>query len=322
MHEGMLDAFGIDNFKRTVSHNYQNWLIARAEDRQWQGLRAIWQQERFIEPLLNTIEAVDDAGFIWEREQPVYSLSDPESMAIYKLATGILWEVALARDALGFLAGFEESLIGNPIRLRRKGLLISQDAAHSARDLNSLFSLAKLSKSGQITFAELGAGQGRLAEMIGRTTAHRYYIFDIAPTLAVSQWYIQKLFPDEKVFTFRHFESWNQIEEELDASRFAFFTANQISLMPKESVDVFINLCSLMEMQAEQIDYFLERIGEVTRDVFMSKQWYAWDNPNDHNHVTKDDFRLKQGFDLLHEETDEIHRDLFLQIWRRSAQAG
>lgn len=319
-HERMLDDFGINNFKRTVAHNYQNWLICSAEDSQWQGLRKLWQHEKFINPVLNTIEAVDDAGFIWEVDNPSYALSAPGALAVYKLATGILWEIALAQDKFEFLADFEESIVGNPIRLRRNGVLISQDTAHSARELNTLFSVAKLSKTGRLTFAELGAGQGRLAEMIGRSTDHRYYIFDIAPTLAVSQWYIQQLFPNEKIFTFRDFDSWNQIEEELNDSRFAFFTANQIKLMPKESVDVFINICSLMEMTTQQIDYFLGRISDVTRYVFLSKQWYEWDNPNDHIHLSKDDFKLKQGFDLLHEQPDEIYKELFLQIWRRSAR--
>lgn len=50
----------------------------------------------------------------------------------------------------------------------------------------------------------------------------------------------------------------------------------------------------------------------------MSKQWYEWDNPNDNIHVTKDDFKLKQGYDLIHEQPDEIYKELFLQIWRRT----
>src|SRR5262245_45692364 len=38
-HERMLDAFGIDNFKRTVAHNYHNWMIYTENDVQWQRLR-------------------------------------------------------------------------------------------------------------------------------------------------------------------------------------------------------------------------------------------------------------------------------------------
>lgn len=35
--------------------------------------------------------------------------------------------------------------------------------------------------------------------------------------------------------------------------------------------------------------------------------------------ATKDDFKLNQGFDFLYEQPDEGYKELFLQIWRRSA---
>ena len=316
-HERMLDDFGIDNFKRTLAHNFHNWLISTGQDHQWQRLRTIWKTRPTYQPVLNTIEMVDDAGLIWDNDAPYYPLSDPARMAIYKLSVGILWELALSQDAMGFLENFEESLIGNPIRLRRNERLISQDAAHSARELNLLFRISGLAKNSHLTFAELGAGQGSLAEMIGRCTNHRFVIFDIPPTLAVSQWYVQQLFPNEKIFTFRDFDSWTDVEAEYSASRFAFFSPNQIKHFPAKSIDVFINLCSLMEMTREQIAYFLDRIGQLTRRTFMSKQWYKWKNENDDITVTKDDFRLAHGFVPSYDATDEIHPDLFVQIWEQ-----
>jgi putative sugar O-methyltransferase len=316
-HERMLDHFGIENFKRTVAHNYQNWLIASSDDPQWIRLREIWKSEPSDQPLLNTVENADDAGFIWDEAAPTYPLSNPTRMAIYKLAVGIAWEFSLARDPFGFLAGFEESTIGNPIRLRRDGVLISQDAAHSSRELNTLWSALGNCTDGPLTFAELGAGHGRLAEMIGRKTKHRYLIFDISPTLFVSQWYIQNLFPDERIFAFRDFESWSDVADEVNASRFAFFTPNQIKFLPDASVDVFINICSLMEMRKAQIEYFLRRIAEITRVAFMSKQYYRWHNAADDIVLTKDDFKIGNGFSIAHDSTDDIHNDLFVQIWKR-----
>jgi putative sugar O-methyltransferase len=316
-HEQMLDRFGIENFKRTVGHNYQNWLIVEADDPQWIGLREIWKNEPSDQPLLNTVENVDDVGFIWDEATPTYALSIPARMAIYRLSVGILWELALARDPFGFLAGFEESTIGNPIRLRRNGILISQDAAHSSRELNTLWSVLGNCDAGRLTFAELGAGHGRLAEMIGRKTKHRYLIFDISPTLFVSQWYIQNLFPDEKIFTFRDFESWSEVADEVNASRFAFFLPNQIKHLPNSSVDVFINICSLMEMRKDQIEYFLRRIAEITRIAFMSKQYYQWRNAVDDIVLTKDDFKMGNGFSIAYDRADDIHSNLFVQIWKR-----
>ena len=314
-HEQILDQLGIDNFKRSVTHQYQNWLIHSNQDIQWRRLREIWKANGTWQPVLNTVEVADDAG--WNLDPPFYPLSSPSSMAIYKLAVGILWEHALARDHLGFLKNFEESTVGNPIRIRRDACLISQDAAHSARELNILFHEAGITRDQSLTFAELGAGHGRLAEMIGRFTNSRYLIFDIPPALAVSQWYVQQLFPNERTFQFREFSSWDEIKNEVDSCRFAFFTPNQIKYLSHRSVDVFINFCSLMEMRREQISWFLDRIGQITRRSFMSKQYYAWNNIVDGIVVTKSDLAMKANFELVYDKPDEINEDLFVQLWTR-----
>ena len=318
-HEQLLDQLGINNFKRSVAHQYQNWLIHSSKDIQWRRLLEIWKANRTWQPVLNTVEGADDAG--WNVDPPFYPLSSPSSMAIYKLAVGILWEHALAKDHFGFLKHFEESTIGNPIRIRRNGSLISQDAAHSAREFNTLFHRARITRDQSLTFAELGAGHGRLAEMIGRFTNSRYLIFDIPPALAVSQWYVQQLFPNERTFQFREFSSWDDIEDEVDSCRFAFFTPNQIKSFPHKSVDVFINFCSLMEMRREQISWFLDRIGQMTRHSFMSKQYYTWKNIADGIVVTKGDFAMKRDFDLVYDQPDEINKDLFVQLWTRRGRS-
>jgi hypothetical protein len=154
--------------------------------------------------------------------------------------------------------------------------------------------------------------------MVGRSTPSKYLIFDIPPTLAVSQWYIQKIFPSEKIFTFREFSDWSEVKESVEASRFAFFTPNQIRHLPADSVDVFINICSLMEMRKDQVSFFLETISRVTRRAFFSKQWYKWKNPVDRIELTKDDSVLGGGFSLSFDQPDQIYQDLFVQTWLRN----
>ena len=50
--------------------------------------------------------------------------------------------------------------------------------------------------------------------------------------------------------------------------------------------------------------------SKETRDVLFRQlrrvRGLWWDSPNDNIHVTKDDFKLKQGYDLIHEQPDEI----------------
>jgi putative sugar O-methyltransferase len=313
-HERMLSTQGLGNFKRTVGHNYQNWLLIDPADAQVARLATIWGERRYPQVLLNTMEIPNNAGFIWDRHLPVYALTDATARATYTFAVGTLWEYVLENDREGFLSDVEEETLGNPLALRRQGRLISQDHAHSARELNLLFAHLGLGRRDGMTILELGAGHGRLAEMLGKTTNFRYYVVDIPPTIGVSQWYVSKLFGDDAVFKFRPFENWREIEDELAGKRFAFFTPNQIQLFPDKSVDVTINICSLMEMTPTQIVYFLERIPEITRLAFYSRQWKNWRNPVDGNAVVKTDFDVtdwKPTYDC----EDDVHPEFFTQIW-------
>ena len=58
----LLADYGIENFKRTVSHNYQNWMMATEDDPQVRQLLALWPQHKSHQPWLNAIEAPDHVG--------------------------------------------------------------------------------------------------------------------------------------------------------------------------------------------------------------------------------------------------------------------
>ena len=319
-HERMLFGQGLGNFKRTVGHNYQNWLLTDPADAQVARLARIWAERRWPQVLLNTLELPDNAGFIWDRQVPVYPLTDPAARAAYAFSVGTLWEHVLENDRFGFLRDTAEETIGNPIALRREGRLISQDHAHSARELTLLFGHLGLDRKDALTVLELGAGQGRLAEMLGKTTGFRHFVVDIPPTICVSQWYVTKLFGADAVFAYRRFDDWREIEAELAGKRFAFFTPDQTRHFPAKSVDVTINICSLMEMTPAQIAYFLARIPEVTRKAFYSRQWKNWRNPVDGNAVVKTDFAVP-GWRATYDADDDVHPELFAQIWEPETAA-
>lgn len=312
-----LADYGIENFKRTVSHHYQNWIMATEDDPQVRQLLALWPQHKSHQPWLNAIEAPDHVGSPCSFASPAYRLADAHQRETYRVAVGLLWEYVLSTDRFGVLETLTESEIGNPVRIWRKGKLISSDLAHSVRERNMLLEASELNGEEALCIAELGAGHGRLTEVFGRTTNYRYIIFDITPALYVSQWYIKRIFPEEKIFEFRHFDSFSEIESEFNESRFAFFTANQIELMPDGICDLFINMNSLMEMRPEQIKNFLHHIDRLTQHSFLSRQWVSWRNPFDGNTVGKGDFALGPGWQLRLDILDTIYPDLFNQIWTR-----
>jgi putative sugar O-methyltransferase len=317
-HVDLLKLYGLENFKRTVSHNYQNWLMVDLEDAQVQRIFQTWAQHRSIDPFVNTMEHPNHVGFHLERfDRPEYPLANEGEREIYRLAVGLLWEHVLHGDTHKTLEPLEELEVGNPVRIRRRGRLISSDLAHSARERNLFLDQLGLNGQEGLIVGELGAGHGRLAEIFGRTTNYRYFIFDIAPALYVSQSYIQKIFPDEKVFCFRAFENWAEVRDEVGASRFAFFTANQLEFIPRDSIHLFINMNSLMEMRAEQIRNFLMQIGRVTTKAFLSRQWFRWRNQLDDLTVARGDFVLAEGWRKALDCTDDVYPEFFNQIWER-----
>lgn len=319
-HERMLDEFGYANMKRTVSHAYQNWLFLAKNQSYVDRLISIWRSDFSPQPILNKVEAADDIGFNWRVSVPQYPLSDAKWLHKYKLAVGILWEYALSRDEFGFLEGFEESPIGNPIRITRDGVLISQDAAQSSLELNALMAHGGLDAGRPLVFGELGAGWGRLAEMASLRLDCRYLIFDIPPALAVSQWYAGQRFGEDRVFAFRPFRAFAEIEAELESKRIAFFTPNQMSLFPDRYVDAFVNSCSLMEMTRYQIGFYLDQISRLARTSFLSRQWKTWTNEMDGQSVSKEDFALRPPFAPAYDEEDPTYPDLFVQVWRRGEE--
>ncbi|MEJ0070437.1 MAG: putative sugar O-methyltransferase [Pseudomonadota bacterium] len=314
-HRALLLNYGMANFKRTVSHNYQNWLIVTQSDPQLQAMLAQWPRYGSAEPWSNEIETPSHVGYHYGDSE--YPLVDPARREIYKLAIGLIWEYVLVNDKSGLLQGLEESEIGNPIRITRQGRLISSDLAHSLRERNLLLDTCGLRGDEGLTIGELGAGHGRLAEIFGRTTNYRYVIFDIAPALYVAQWYTQRLFPNERIFTFRPFASFAEIAEELAGCRFAFFTANQIEAFPDEAFDFFINMNSLMEMRREQIINFIRHIDRLTRRAFLSRQWLKWYNDTDKITVGAGDFELGAAWTKTLDAIDEIHPQMFNHIWQR-----
>jgi putative sugar O-methyltransferase len=316
----LLADYGIENFKRTVSHNYQNWMMTSANDSQVRRLHELWPTHRSHQPWLNAIEAPDHVGSPIDPRftRPEYPLADSRKREIYRVAVGLLWEYVLSTDSFGVLDRLTELEVGNPLRIWRNGRLISSDIAHSVRERNILLNTLGLNGGEGLSVAELGAGHGRLAEIFGRTTNYRYFIFDITPALGVSQWYIKSIFPDERIFEFRRFESFSEIENELRECRFAFFTPNQIELIPDDAFHLFINMNSLMEMRADQVRNFLNQIDRLTTRAFLSRQWLKWRNPDEGHSFVKEDFALSERWRVSLDQIDDVFPEFFNQVWQRA----
>jgi hypothetical protein len=140
-------------------------------------------------------------------------------------------------------------------------------------------------------------------------------IIDIPPALYVSQWYLSNLFQSKKIFKFREFVNYDEIREEFESSSIAFLAPQQIELIKDKYFDLFINVCSLMEMKPIQIENWFKHIDRVCGGWFYTKQWYESKNQFDKVVILETDYPMRNNWDKLLNRTS-IHPLLFESIYK------
>jgi putative sugar O-methyltransferase len=264
-----LEATGFDNFKRTVNTRYFNWRILGIIRHQILAIGRAW--------LASPNTAVLHAAF----PRPTADIADraasfnPLAAWIYKTYVAMYADVIARQDTRGLLRTIEEPALGNPFLVKHNGRNVSQDLCNSIHELYSILGPEGLpSKPGPVSFAEVGAGYGRLAYVILKAVpAATYTIVDIPPALYLSQRYLTTLFPDLPAFTFRSFTRYSDVAAEFEAARIRFIAPHQLELLPEKSFDYFINISSFHEMTVPQVENFFRLIHRTCRGRFYTKQW-------------------------------------------------
>jgi putative sugar O-methyltransferase len=321
VNERMLDWAGEGNFKRTLNQNYFNFVPVGPDDPRMLRMRRLVKHLGRIQLGRYAMDDPDRDPASWISWYPNYYIfKEPNRDArreLYREYLALMYEYALERDGSGLLARLEEPELGNPIRVRRNGRLISQDIVNSVRERNSILSAVQLDRHARFDLAELGAGYGRLGYVMLKTTACRYFVFDIPPALYLSQWYLSTLFPQRRVFWFRRFEQFDEIESELSRADLAFFTPNQLAKFPPRYFDVFATISSVHEMRRDQISHYMMLMGRTARRALYLKQQKDYVNPVDNLVIGKNDYPLPAGWSESRERFDLINPGFFERIYQR-----
>ncbi len=266
-HIKQLEQWGISQFKRTVNTKYFNWTFLGILAHQFIPVAMYWLRHPDF-----SIFRASFPGYDQPSGKGITAFN-PFMAFFYKVYVGMLANWTRNHDKEGFLQTIEEPLVGNPWRIQYKGNWISQDLCNSIFELYSALNF-QMPKQSSLNIAELGAGYGRLAYVFLKTVPQASYtIIDIPPALFVSQEYLSAIFPEEKIFKYRQFSSYDEVKAEFESSRIRFLMAHQIELLPPKQFDLFINISSLHEMTQEQITTFLHQIDRTTKGDFYTKQW-------------------------------------------------
>ncbi len=318
---------GLENFKRTINQNYFNFVIRGFGDPRIRRTLALWRRGGLLAPLRLRLDDPDDDPRLWFSLDPRYRIFPGDSPAsrwlkrqLYRLMVGAQLAYAERGPAGPWLRDLAEPALGNPIPLRRGNRPVSQDMVNSAceaADLDAVMTAAGQAGMERPVVAELGAGYGRLGWLLLAKRRPRYMVFDIPPTLMVAQWYLSSLRPDLKVFRFRPFDRFAEIEAELAEADIAFFSANQLELWPDGAIDAFVSISALHEMTRPQIGHYLSLMGRKTAHAVYLKLQRVYRNPFDEMVLERDAYAMPPDWRLWREADDPLNPGFFTLSYLR-----
>ena len=306
---------GEKNFKRNINQSYCHFIPKALDDLLMVHLKNVHYPVN-----VNAVYVFKDPDndpnlwFSFYEDYQIFTENRELKKNLYCEFISKIYEYALHSSYGSVLYGLEEPELGNPIRIFRNGKLISQDLVTSAMEYGLVSKhLNYLKLENPYVIGELGAGYGRLAYVFLKSTSCQYMIFDIPPALHIAEWYLSSLFPEKRIFKFRHFDNFKEIEQELALADIAFFTPNQLSMFRENFFNVFITISSLHEMSRKQIAHFINVMSIVTREVIYIKQYWEYINPHDNLRIIDSEYILPEKFRIIQKQQDVLN-PLFFEM--------
>jgi putative sugar O-methyltransferase len=311
MNVAQLQKHGYENFKRTIALNYFTFVRILPWDSQFRFLlRRL--------PIGVSLACLRKSLFARKHDYFSYfSFFNRIQSLLYNFLTHASWEYT--RDAVsdaGLLA-LREPEDGNPAEIRDSSdALVSQDLANSILEVSAM---GPTLAPGSVVL-ELGAGYGRDAYVILATNRSiKYVIVDIPPALWVAETYLRRQFPNLRIFQYREFAKFKDIEDEFNESDIAFFLSTQITCLPDGIADLAVNISSLHEMRPEQIAFYFSQFDRLLKDggQFYFKEWKRGVLPFENITIRQEDYPIPVSWNCEYSRDAPIQTRFFEARYRK-----
>jgi len=319
-----LEQGGFENFKRSLNMTYFNWGVLGILRHQFVSVFAKWCrhptwsvfQAKFpdyrsdVDPTAAT-STVSNYRF----KVPTVTSFNRAEATVYKTYVAMLYEFVAANDPAGLLRALEEPELGNPFSIRHRDRWISQDLCNSVQEFYAAGG-GDLPADEPCDVAELGAGYGRVGYVFLQALPKATYtVVDIPPALNVSQEYLSRVFPDERVFGFRPFARYEDVRDEFEGARIRFLAAHQLELVPAKTFDRFLTISSLHEMSRPQIENYLAQIDRVCRGRFYTKQWRVSQTSVTGHVIREDEYPIPASWHEVYRRRHPVQRMFFEALY-------
>jgi putative sugar O-methyltransferase len=311
MNLAQLQQHGYENFKRTIALNYFTFVRILPWDAQIRFLlRAL--------PARSSLECLKRA--IFARKHEYFSAFNWIQSLLYNFLTLASWSYTRSAVTDPSLLALREPEEGNPAAIRdNSGALISQDLASTILEISAMS--ATLAPGSVVL--ELGAGYGRDAyAMLATKPGIKYVIVDIPPALWVAETYLRHQFPDRRIFRYREFSSFAEVEDEFRNCDIAFLLSTQIASLPDGLADLVVNISSLHEMRLEQIAFYFTHFDRLLKDdgLFYFKQWKRGPVLFENVVIRQEDYPIPLTWQCELSQEAPIQSGFFEARYRKSVQ--
>jgi putative sugar O-methyltransferase len=312
MNVAQLHRHGYENFKRTIALNYFTFVRILPWDSQFRFLLSRL-------PIRVSLACLKKS--LLTRKHDYFSVFNRIQSLLYNFLTFASWEYTRGAVSDAALLALREPEDGNPPETRdSSGALVSQDLANSILEVSAM---GPTLAPGSIVL-ELGAGYGRDAYAILATNPGiKYVIVDIPPALWVAETYLCRQFPNHRIFRYREFASFKDIEREFNDSDIAFFLSTQITGLPDGIADLAVNISSLHEMRPEQIAFYFSQLDRLLKDggQFYFKEWKRGTLPFENIVIRQEDYPIPVSWNCEFSRDAPIQTRFFEARYRKSRSA-
>ena len=257
-HIKLLSEKGIDNFKQTIEKLHY-WGEGTVNS---QLLKPIYDDRILISYENSELSKKHDFCEIEESKE-------------YNKSNLILLNYLINNNYQKYLDKLDESSFGNPIVFNYKNKLYSFGLLNSILEIDTLEKNINLNEFNSVL--EVGAGSGRTCSSLLKLRDNlNYTIVDIPPALYISQSNLINIFKNKKIFKYRYFNKFSDIEKDFISSDIKFLSPDQLKFIPKKFFDLSIAIDCLHEMKKIQVEWYFDEFDRLSKNLFFKCQNIQW----------------------------------------------
>ena len=114
---------------------------------------------------------------------------------------------------------------------------------------------------------DIGAGYGGLIGLIKRVfPSIKCVLLDLPEANAIQTYYLSKSFPNRKILLFENIKDQARLDFGIENFDFAIVPGNLIAKIEDNSIDMFINTRSLMEMTQSVVSFYFKHIQRAIKE--------------------------------------------------------